>query len=352
VTLNRTGLTAQEIATHVRGQIEGDPSRVVFGVETLEKAQPDMLTWIGSPKYTSQLMESKAGIVLMPAEGEAPAGKTTIRVSDPDLALCQVLECFAPPRDVIEPGIHPTAVIGKRAVVEGAAIGPNVVVGDDAVIGPGTTLYPGVFVGTGSVIGSDCILWPNVVIREQVEIGDRVIIHPNVTIGADGFSYLQRGGRHVRVPQVGTVLIEDDVEIGANTTIDRARSGATTVRRGTKIDNLVMVAHNCDVGDGCLLAAATGIAGSTRLGDHVVCGGRVGIIDHLEIGDGVQIGAGSLVLNHLPAGSRVRGSPAQPLIPFGRQHAALRRLPELLKTVRDLEERVGELQAALRERGE
>jgi UDP-3-O-[3-hydroxymyristoyl] glucosamine N-acyltransferase len=352
VTLNRTGLTAQEIATHIGGRIEGDPSRVVFGVETLETAQSDMLTWVGSRKYASKLLESKAGIVLMPTEGEAPAGKTTIRVPDPDLALCQVLELFAPPRDVIGSGIHPSALVGGGAVVVGASIGPNVVVGEDAVIGPRTTLYPGVFIGRGTVIGSDCVLWPNVVIREKVKIGDRVIIHPNATIGADGFSYLQRGGRHIRVPQVGTVLIEDDVEIGANTTIDRARSGATTVRRGTKIDNLVIVAHNCDVGDGCLLAAMTGVAGSTRLGRHVVCGGRVGIIDHLDIGDGVQIGAGSLVLNDIPAGSLVRGAPAQPMTRFGREHAALKRLPELLKTVKELEERVGELQAALGGRGE
>jgi UDP-3-O-[3-hydroxymyristoyl] glucosamine N-acyltransferase len=295
-----------------------------------------MLTWIGAPKYVSKLAGSRAGVVLMPLEGEAPSGVTTIRVEDPDLALNSVLALFARPRDVMEPGVHPSAVIGEGAVVEGASVGPNVFVGDDAVVRAGTVLYPGVFVGRGALVGRDCVLWPNVVLREDVRIGDRVIIHANATIGADGFSYLQREGRHVRVPQIGTVVVEDDVEIGANTTIDRARSGATIIRRGTKIDNLVIVAHNCDIGEGCLLAAMTGIAGSTTLAPYVVCGGRTGIIDHLVIGAGSQIGAASLVVSDLEPGALVRGNPARPLTPFAREQVALKKLPELLKRVREL----------------
>jgi len=352
VTLDRRNLTAKEIAEHVGGRIEGDPSRVVCGVETIEKADAGTLTWIGSPKYLSKLRDSAAEVVLLPLDGEAPPDKTAIRVPDPDLALVEILKLLAPLRDVVAPGVHPSAVIGDDAVVEGASIGPNVVVGEGARIGPGTALYPGVFVGRGAEIGRDCVLWPNVVVREHVKIGDRVIIHPNATLGADGFSYIQREGRHLRVPQIGTVLIEDDVEIGANTTIDRARSGATTIRRGTKIDNLVMVAHNCDIGEGSLLAAMTGIAGSTRLGKYVMCGGRVGIIDHLDIGDGVQIGAGALALTDLPAGSLVRGAPARPLTRFGREQVALSRLPALLKTVKALEERVQRLEGTRQASGE
>jgi len=347
VTSPHPTFTALEISESVNGSLEGDPSRRVSGVGPVDEATPDMLTWIGAPRFAPRLSGSKAGVVLMPLEGEAPPTMTAIRVEDPDLALNTVLARFARPKDVVEPGVHPSAVIGEGAVVDGASIGPNVFVGADAVVGPRTTLYPGVFVGRGAVVGSDCVLWPNVVLREDVRIGDRVIIHANTTIGADGFSYLQRGGRHVRVPQIGTVLVEDDVEIGANTTIDRARSGATTIGRGTKIDNLVMVAHNCEIGEGCLLAATTGIAGSTTLGRYVVCGGRASIIDHLSLGDGTQVGAGTLVLTDLDAGSLVRGNPARPLMAFAREQVALKKLPELLKKVRDLEETVKRLRAAV-----
>lgn len=340
-------ITARDLATHIGGEVHGDPSATVHGIETLEKAEPGMLTWVGDPRFASRLAASRATVVLMPLQGAAPEHMTTIRVEDPDLALTKLLPLFAGPRDLLEPGVHPSAVVAEGATVDGALVGPNTFVGADAVIGPRTVLYPGVFVGSGSVVGSDCVLWPNVVLREGVQVGDRVVIHANSTIGADGFSYIQREGRHIRVPQVGTVRIEDDVEIGANTTIDRARSGATIVRRGTKIDNLVMVAHNCDIGEGSLLAAMTGIAGSTTLGKYVVCGGQAGIIDHLTIGDGVQIGAGATALNDLPPGSLVRGTPAIPVTRFGREQIALKRLPGLLKTVMELEERVEELQEAV-----
>jgi UDP-3-O-[3-hydroxymyristoyl] glucosamine N-acyltransferase len=331
----------------VGGEVHGDPSETVSGIATIGKAEAGMLTWVGTPRIASKLSESRATVVLMPLQGAAPERMTTIRVEDPDLALTKILPLFAEPRDLLEPGVHPSAVIGEGAAVDSALVGPNTFVGAGAVIGPRTALYPGVFVGAGSVVGSDCVLWPNVVLREGVQIGDRVVIHANSTIGADGFSFIQREGRHIRVPQVGTVRIEDDVEIGANTTIDRARSGATIVRRGTKIDNLVMIAHNCDIGEGSLLAAMTGIAGSTTLGKYVVCGGQAGIIDHLAIGDGVQIGAGATALTDLPPGSLVRGTPAIPLVRFGRERIALKRLPGLLKTVRELEERVEQLQKAV-----
>jgi UDP-3-O-[3-hydroxymyristoyl] glucosamine N-acyltransferase len=338
------GLIAREVADRIGGQVEGDEARMIHGVETVDHAEPDMLTWIGSPKYASKATATRAGVVLMPLEGEAPAGKTIIRVPDPDWALCEVLKMLAPPQDVVQPGVHPSAVIGKGAVVEQTAIGPHVVVGEGARLGPGTVLYPGVFIGRDARIGRNCVFWPNVVVRENVTIGDNVIIHANSTIGADGFSYLQRGGQHVKVPQIGTVVIEDDVEIGANTTIDRARGRATRIRRGTKIDNLVMAAHNCDIGEGSLLAALTGIAGSTTLGKYVVCGGQAGIIDRLNVGDGVQIGANSTALNDIPAGRMIRGTPARELTRFGREQVALKKLPDLLKTIRKLEQRVQALE--------
>jgi len=344
------GFTAQEIAEHVGGELHGDSTRIVSGVGTVDQAGPDMLTWIGSSRYGSMLDESAAGTVLVPPDVVAPEHMTAIRVEDPDLALCRVLELLAPPGDRVDEGVHPSAVIGAEASVDGAHIGPNAVVGEGVKIGFGTILHAGVFVGRNTVIGENCVLWPNVVIRERVTIGDRVIIHPNATVGADGFSYIQREGRHIRVPQVGTVEIEDDVEIGANTTIDRARSGVSRIGKGTKIDNQVQVAHNCELGQGCLLAAQTGVAGSTTLGNYVVCGGRVAIIDHLSIGDGVQMGAGTLVLADQPAGSQVRGSPARPLTRFGREHVALTKLPDLLKAYRKLEKRLMDLERSTAEK--
>lgn len=340
MTQTQIRFTAGEIARRIRGELQGDPSRSVSGVGTVDEAGPEMLTWIGSEKYAAMLAHSGAGVALVPLHIETPDQMTVIRVSDPDLALCEVLELMAPPQDVVEPGVHPSAVIGEGAVVEKVAVGPNVVVGEGARIGSGTVLHAGVFVGRDTEIGEDCVLWPNVVVREGVTMGHRVIIHPNSTIGSDGFSFIQREGRHVRVPQIGTVIIQDDVEIGANTCVDRARSGATVIGRGSKLDNLVQVAHNCELGEGCLLAGMAGVAGSAKLGKYVVLGGDAVVIDHLEIGDGVQVGAGGLVLNDLPAGSRVRGTPARTLTRFGREQVALKKLPELLKTVRELERRI------------
>ena len=342
----RKHLTAGEISRAVQGEIEGNSAQAISTVETVDQAGPDALTWIGDRKYAPMLGTSRAGIALVPPDVEAPEHLTAIRVQDPDLALCRVLALLAPPGDEVEPGIHPSALVSESATVEGAAIGPNVVIGKEAAVGPGSILHAGVFVGRGSRIGKDCVIWPNVVIREQVEIGNRVVIHPNSTIGADGFSFIQRDGKHVRVPQIGAVRIEDDVEIGANSAVDRARSGATVIGRGSKLDNLVQIAHNCELGEGCLLAGMSGVAGSSVLGRYVVLGGNAVVIDHLKVGDGAQMGAGALVLNDLPSGTRVRGTPARPLTQFGREQVALKKLPALLKTVRELESRLAALEAS------
>lgn len=342
--IDKPTLTSGEIAKRIGGVLHGDDRITIRAVATLDEADPESLTWVGSPRFLPQAAKTKAGVVLIPTASDVSLDRTTIRVDDPDLALCDVLKLFVYPQDVIAPGVHRSAVIGQGAVVDGAAIGPNVFVGESAVIGPGTTLYPGVFVGTGTRMGRDGTLWPQVVLREHITLGDRVIIHANSTIGVEGFSFLKRDGKNIRVPQAGTVIIEDDVEIGANSAVDRARSGATVIGRGTKIDNFVQIAHNCQVGEYSLIAAQTGLAGSVEIGRHAVLAGRVGVVDHVTIGDGAQIGVGAIAYKDVPAGAVVLGSPTRDHYRFLREQLSLAKLPDLLRTVKKLESRIAELE--------
>ena len=342
-------ITVAELARRLGGTLEGDGTRVIRAVATLDDAGPDSLSWVGAPEFLPRVVDTKAGAVLVPLGCSVPADRTVIYVADPDLALCEVLSCLALPVDDVPRGVHSTATVSPQADVEGAAIGPYVHVGAGASIGPGTRVHAGVFVGTCTTIGRDCVLWPNVVVRDHVTIGDRVIIHPNATIGADGFGYLQRAGRHHKIPQIGTVVIEDDVEIGANSAIDRARSGVTRIRRGTKIDNLVQIAHNCDIGEDCAIAALFGIAGSSSLGHHVFGGGGAAVIDHRHVGSGVQIAAKSLVCANVADGKSVRGIPAVDNHQFLREQATLRKVPKWIQRLQDLEERVQRLEKRVAE---
>jgi UDP-3-O-[3-hydroxymyristoyl] glucosamine N-acyltransferase len=339
-------ITVAELAARLGAAFEGDGARRLRSVATLAEAGPDALAWLGNPDYLPQLASTRAAAVLVPADCTVPPWLTVIRVDDPDLAMCRVLGLFAPQPPVVPPGVHPSAVIEAGAVVEGAAIAAHVVVGARARLGPGTQLHPGVYIGPDSTIGRDCVLWHNVVVRERVTIGDRVVIHPNSTIGADGFGYLQRGGRNIKIPQVGTVVIEDDVEIGANVTIDRARSGVTRVRRGVKVDNLVQIGHNCDIGEDSILVAQVGLSGSVTLGRGVMLAGQVGVADHIRIGDGAKIGAQAGLIGDVPAGAAWIGSPAMDGRAFWRQMAALKRLPKWFEQFRELVRRVERLESA------
>jgi UDP-3-O-[3-hydroxymyristoyl] glucosamine N-acyltransferase len=339
-------MTAGELACRLGGVLEGDPALPVSEVATLEQAGPETVSWVAGPELLPRLANSRAGVVLVPFDCTVPAGLTVIRVPDPALSICQVLRWFGPAPEQVPPGIHPTAVVAPDAVVEGACIGPLVTVGPRSVIGPGTQLHAGTRIGAEVQIGRDCVLWPNVVVRERVRIGDRVIIHPNATIGADGFGYLFRDGKHVKIPQVGAVVIEDDVEIGANTCIDRARTGVTRIGRGTKIDNLVQIGHNVTIGEDCVIVAQCGISGSTSLGHHVVLAGQVGIIDHLRIGNGVQVAAKSGVARDIPDQAVFRGIPATENREYVRQQVCVRRLPKMVEQLRELIRRVERLESA------
>lgn len=346
---NTQGITISRIAEALGGTLHGDGDKTVTTLVPLEQAGADAVSWVGSPEFLDKVATSKAAAVIVPDDCDSPPGVTTIRVADPDEAIITVLAMLAPPLDQIEPGVHPSAIVGEGAVVTGAAIGANVVVGPGATVGKGTQLHPGISIGSNASIGRGCVLWPNVVVRERTVIGNCVIIHANSTIGTDGFGYLFRDGEHRKIPQIGSVVIEDDVEIGSCTTIDRARSGVTRIRRGTKIDNLVMIAHNCDIGEHCVITAQCGIAGSVTTGRYCVFGGRSGASDHLTLGDGTQLAACSVATKSFPGGSVLRGVPAVENQKFVRQQAATRRLPEALKAIRALTKRVEELEAKRRE---
>lgn len=339
-------LTVAQLADLIGARFEGDGRTLLRTIATLADAGPDALAWLGNDKYLSKLATTRAGCVLVPDTCDVPPGCTVIRVPDPDLALVAILNHAAPRPMAPAMGIHPTAVVDPSARISDAAIGAHVFVGAGAEVGPGSVLYPGVFVGEQAFVGRDCVLWANVVVRERVRIGDRVIIHPNATIGADGFGYLPRHGRHLKIPQIGTVVIEDDVEIGANSAIDRARSGETRIGRGTKIDNLVQIGHNCRIGENCIVVAQVGVSGSSSLGNGAVLGGQAGVADHVAIGEGARVAAQTGVKDDLPPGVEVIGTPSQDRSAFARQQVALRRLPEALVQIRELVKRVERLESS------
>ena len=338
------------LADLLGGSLHGDGSIELRSIDTLDAAGPGVLSWMGNAQYAGKLAGSNAGCVLVPLEISPPAGRTVIRVKDPDLALTVALQHMAPQPPRVATGVHPTATVCAGARVDGACIGAGAYVGEGATIGSGAQLHPGAYVGAFSSVGRDCVLWPGVVVRERCRIGDRVILHPNCVIGADGFGYLFRGGKHVKVPQVGTVQIDDDVEIGAGSTVDRAKSGVTRIRRGTKIDNLVQIGHNCDIGEDCIVVAQVGISGSVTTGHHCVFGGQVGIADHLRIGNGVQFGAQSGVMRDVTDGETLLGTPADERRASLQREVATRKLPEALAELRALAKRIEQLESAADDR--
>src|SRR5216684_7641712 len=326
----------EQIAALTNGTLMGRPDLVITGVAGLSEASPGDLSFVAGEDASEEGMSTRAAALLVPRPIDG-LGCAQIVVTNPALAMAQVVEkFFVPQRPAI--GVSKFVSRGTEVVLgEGVSIWPFVTLDDRVSIGRGTTLYPNVFVGEGSIIGEDCVIYPNVTIRERVTIGNRVIIHPGTVVGSDGFGYIQEGGRHHKIPQVGTVLIEDDVELGANVTVDRATFGRTLIKRGTKVDNLVQIAHNVTIGEHSILVAQVGIAGSTTVGSDVVIGGQAGLADHLDIGDRVIIAARAGVNRSLTSGQIVSGAPAIPHEISIKAQAVIPRLPELRQHVRALE---------------
>jgi UDP-3-O-[3-hydroxymyristoyl] glucosamine N-acyltransferase len=342
--------TLADIAGMLHLPAPADPAvaaREVSGIATLAEAGPDDLSFLGSDSYLKQFATTRAAAVIVQKRVKLPReGVTTpvFVVDDADLAVAKILEMFAPPVPRPPAGTDGSAHVAvSAALAAGAAIGPNVVIGERCSIGADTVLHANVVIGDDVSIGDRCEIFPGVVIRERVTIGHRVIIHAGSVLGTDGFGYRWDGTRHVKVPQIGTVVVEDDVEIGSCVCIDRAKFSTTRVGRGTKIDNLVQVGHNVQIGPHCIVTGQVGLAGSVTLGAGVVLGGQSAVRDHVTMGDGSMVAACSGVAEDVEPKMIVSGLPALPHRQSLREQAALRRLPDLVAQVRKLQEELDAL---------
>ncbi len=338
-------LTVQELAALVGGQFasEADASQKIRGAAAVADAGAGQVTFFGNARYLPQLKASRATAALVPMDFAESIAAITIRVENPSLAFAQLLEKFAPAPIRFAPGLHPTAVVGRDVVLgENVSIQPFVVLEDGVQIGANTVIGAHSYIGHEAQIGVDCHFAPRVTIGARCLIGRRVILHSGVVIGSDGFGFEFAGGRHVKIPQTGHVQIDDDVEIGANTTIDRARFGRTWIQEGTKIDNLVQIAHNVVIGKHCIIVSQAGISGSTRLGNYVTLAGQVGVVGHIEIGDQAIVAAQSGVSKSVPPKTVVFGTPALPMRESKEQLARIGRLPKLYERVKKVEQILGE----------
>jgi UDP-3-O-[3-hydroxymyristoyl] glucosamine N-acyltransferase len=333
--------TLEQLAKTSGGELVGDPLLRITGAASLAEATPGEISFFASRNYIGLLRKTRASAVFVPPDFAEPIHAAQIRVANPTKAFEQVVLKFAPKPITFTPGIHSTAVVDPRAQLgRHVSIQPHVVIEAGAKIDDDTIVGAGSYIGHETTIGSACLIYPRVTIRERSRIGSRVIIHSGAVIGADGFGFEMVDGRQQKIQQLGIVQIDDDVEIGANTTVDRARFGRTWIQGGVKIDNLVQIAHNVVVGKDSVIVAQSGISGSTRVGQRVMMGGQVGIVGHLEIGDGTAIGAQSGIAKSTQGGAWF-GSPAVPLTEAKQQIAWVHRLGKLFARVKEIEKKLG-----------
>ncbi len=313
---------------------------MITGVDTLDEATSEDASFLANPRYLDAMKKSEAGVICIGPSDPRPEGKNFLISEHPTLTFQAIVESLLPTRSRSGfHGIHPSAVIHEDTILgELVTIGPNVVIDRGVKIGSGTYIAPNVSIGFDVTIGSNCTIYPNCTIRERCILGHRVILQPGAVVGSCGFGYAQNSqGKHIKLEQLGVVILEDDVEIGANTTIDRSRFKTTIVRNGTKIDNLVQIAHNVEIGEHNVIAAQTGIAGSSKTGSNVMLGGQVGVVGHVTIGSKVLVATRGGVSKSLKSG-KYRGSPAMPIYEYHRQEVHVRKLEEYVQRIKDLEE--------------
>lgn len=341
-----TERTLAAIAEHVGGVVDGDPSVAIRHVAGLREALEGDLSFLANPKYARLIDHTKASAVIVSGDFAGKAPCSLIRADNPDAAFAKAAMLYVTPAPVFSPGVHPSAVVADNVVLgRDVSIGPLCVVESGAQIGDRTVLVAQCYVGHGACVGEDNLIYPNVTVREQVKTGARVIIHSSAVIGSDGFGYsVDKQGVRTKIPQLGIVEIGDDVEIGAATTIDRARFGRTVIGNGVKIDNLVQIAHNVVIGDHAVIVSQVGISGSTVIGKRAILAGQVGVAGHLVIGDGVVAEARAGITKDIPAGQMVYGFPAAPREQAARLHAHVQRLPKLKQKVAELEARLAKLE--------
>lgn len=340
--------TLKEIAEFIGGEVVGDGNVVITGVCGIKEACKGDITFVANPKYASFIETTRASAIITSREIEN-AAKPIVRTADPSLAFAKMLSLVVSSEVSHPQGIHPSAIIGKNVSLgKNVAIGPYVVIADNVSIGDRVIIYSGCFIGQLTTIGSETLIYPNVSIRERISIGSRVIIHSGTVVGSDGFGFATIKGMHHKIPQIGTVVIEDEVEIGANVTIDRARFDKTFIGKGTKIDNLVQIAHNVVIGENSIIVAQAGISGSTVIGKGVTLAGQAGLVGHITVGDGAIVAAQAGVTKSVPPNTLVSGYPAKPHDVARRVNACLQNLPKLYESVNELKKKIKELEAKLK----
>lgn len=344
----------KELSDLTAGSIaKGDHNLSITGFNSIQEAESGEITFLGNSRYASFLKKSKASAILVDEQfGDFPEGMAVIRVNNPTLQFSLIINKFGPQKQPFQPGFHPTAVIGVGTKLDPARVyvGPCAVIEDGAEIGDGSSIHGGAFIGRDARVGNDCLIHANAVIKERCVLGNRVIIHSGAVIGSDGFGYEFTGGRHLKIDQVGIVQIDDDVEVGSCATIDRARFGRTWIGEGTKIDNLVQIAHNVITGKHCILVSQVGISGSTRLGNYVTLAGQTGVAGHLNIADQVTLLGRSGVTKDITKSGAYMGYPTKPLMEGRRFLVYPSKVPNIIERLKGMEQRVKQLELKLSER--